>query len=446
MKGRLVSANPVEGERFYLRLRLSHITGPTFFEDLYSFNGLLHPTFRKASLERGLIENVDNLSQCLGEASLFQFPAALRRLFATMLIYCEPRDVRSYGMTTMIHLWKIICANVKSMGKSLDDFDLPMVDANSNFQSGEFREVQEECSIVVEDEHLRARDSLNSDQKYAYDEIMRHVDKDCPGVFFIDGPGETRKTILYKALLANIRSRGLIALATASSGVVANNMPGGRTAHSRFKIPLNLDNNSMCNIKKQSGAAQLIRDAKIIIWDEASMAKRQAVEALDRTMQDIIGVALSFGGKIMVLGGDFRQVLPVMRRGTQAQIVDSSLRTSPLWAMIKKIRLTLNMGARTDTWFSEFLLRIGDGDEEAVDESFICIPDDMTIPYIDKGKSKDALIDIIFPYLQINGADSDYIISRAILSTKNENVDEINDQLIGKFSGDEKIYYSFNEA
>ena len=147
---------------------------------------------------------------------------------------------------------------------------------------------------------------------------MKHVDNDCPGVFFIDGPGGTGKTFLYKALLANVRSRGLIALATASSGVAANNMPGGRIAHSRFKIPLNLDTNSVCNIKKQSGTAQLLRDVKIIIWDEASMAKRQVVEAFDRTMQDITWVKFPFGGKIMVMGGDFRQVLPVVKRGTQA--------------------------------------------------------------------------------------------------------------------------------
>ncbi|XP_024965084.1 ATP-dependent DNA helicase PIF4-like [Cynara cardunculus var. scolymus] len=167
------------------------------------------------------------------------------------------------------------------MGKSLDDFDLPMVGANANFQSKEFREVQEEGSIVVEEEHLRTRDSLNFDKKYAYDETMRHVDDDCPRVFFIDGPGGTGKTFLYKALFANIHSHGLIALPTASSGVAANNMLGGGTTHSRFRIPLNLDNNSMCNIKKQSGAAQLIRDAKIIIWDEASITKRQAVESLN---------------------------------------------------------------------------------------------------------------------------------------------------------------------
>ncbi|KAK9072159.1 hypothetical protein SSX86_008591 [Deinandra increscens subsp. villosa] len=123
---------------------------------------------------------------------------------------------------------------------------------------------------------------------------------------------------LYQALLAEIPSRGLIALATTSSGAAANNFPGGRTAHSRFKIPIKLENNSMCNINKQSGAAEVIRSCKIIIWDEASMAKRQAIEVVSRTLQDIIGVRLPFGAKIMVMGGDFRQVLLVVKRGTRA--------------------------------------------------------------------------------------------------------------------------------
>lgn len=48
--------------------------------------------------------------------------------------------------------------------------------------------------------------------------------------------------------------------------------------------------------------------------------------------------------------------------------------------------------------------------------------------------------------MHINGGSSDYIISRAILSTKNENVDEINDQLIDRFIGEQRVYYSFDEA
>nr|GEW37624.1 hypothetical protein [Tanacetum cinerariifolium] len=284
------------------------------------------------------------------------------RLFATLLIFCEPGDVR----------------------KSWDD-------------------------------HY---ESFSEDYRDAYDEILRHVDKDIPGVFFIDGPGGTRKTFLYKGLLAKVRSRGLIVLATASSGAAANNI----------------------------GTAKLLRAAKLIIWDEASMAKRQAVKALDRSMQNITGTRLPFGEKIMVLGGDFRQVLPVVRRETRAQIVDSILQMSLLWFVIKKIRLTLTMRAKIDSWFSDFLLRVGNGYEEMVDENYIRIPDDMTIPYNNMARSKEELINAIFPSLQVNENSSDFIISRAILSTKNEHVDELNDKLIDRFRGDEKIYYSFDAA
>ncbi|KAL4563839.1 hypothetical protein LXL04_027887 [Taraxacum kok-saghyz] len=239
----------------------------------------------------------------LGRGLIVQFPIALRRLFATILVFCDPGDVRKlwddhyHDMSedymrqneNVERVQNMVLTNInlylESMGKSIDDFDLPAINRDVDLQSGGFREVQEESSIVVKDEHLRAQDFLNTKQKYAYDEIMRHFRTNCPGVFFIDGPGGTGKTYLYKALLANVRKCGHIALATASS---------------------------VCNVKKQSGTAQLLRIAKLIIWDEASMAKRQAVEAFDRTMQDITGVTLPFGGKIMVMGGDFRQVLPVV--------------------------------------------------------------------------------------------------------------------------------------
>nr|KAJ0221249.1 hypothetical protein LSAT_V11C200076280 [Lactuca sativa] len=54
-------------------------------------------------------------------------------------------------------------------------------------------------------------------------------------------------------------------------------------------------------------------------------------------------------------------------------------RKSPIWHSIRKLWLTINMRALTDSWFSGFLLQISDGVEETTDESFICIPDDMFI-------------------------------------------------------------------
>jgi Rad3-related DNA helicase len=85
-------------------------------------------------------------------------------------------------------------------------------------------------------------DTLNEEQRVAYDDIMSSVDTDDGGLFFVDGPSGTGKTYLYRALLATIRSQKKIAVATATSGVATSIMPGGRTAHSRFKIPLTIDN------------------------------------------------------------------------------------------------------------------------------------------------------------------------------------------------------------
>ena len=136
----------------------------------------------------------------------------------------------------------------------------------------------------------------------------------------------------------------------------------------------------------------------------------------------------------------------VVRRGTRVQIVDSSLRMSLLWPSIKKKKLTRNMRALLDPYFSEYLLRVGDGTEESLEGDLIHIPEELVIPYTTEGESKQRLIESIFPSLQLNGGLSEYIISRAILSTRNEYVDELNQQMIDIFSGDEIIYYSFDKA
>jgi hypothetical protein len=91
--GRIVSALPAEGERFYLRLLLNHVTGATSFADLRTVDGDILPSFREAAQRRGLLEADDTIDECLNEAALYQMPSALRRLFATILVYCEPNDV-----------------------------------------------------------------------------------------------------------------------------------------------------------------------------------------------------------------------------------------------------------------------------------------------------------------------------------------------------------------
>lgn len=116
-------------------------------------------------------------------------------------------------------------------------------------------------------------------------------------------------------MLVTVRSKGFVALAIVSSGVAASILSGGRTTHSHFKIPIDIYENIGCNISKQSSLARLIRNAKLIVWDEASMAKKNMIEALDALLRDIMDVDTMFGGKVVVFGGDFRQTLPVVRNG-----------------------------------------------------------------------------------------------------------------------------------
>ncbi|GBP66695.1 hypothetical protein EVAR_79050_1 [Eumeta japonica] len=105
----------------------------------------------------------------------------------------------------------------------------------------------------------------------------------------LDAPGGTGKTFVISLILAEIRSNNGIALAVASSGIAATLLDGGRTAHSVFKLPLNIQNNpdAVCNIKKQSSMATVLKRCKLIIWDECTMAHKHSLEALNRTLKDI---------------------------------------------------------------------------------------------------------------------------------------------------------------
>ena len=176
------------------------------------------------------------------------------------------------------------------------------------------------------------------------------------------------------------------------------------------------------------------------------MIKKEAFESLDRNLQDIMNCNSLFGGQIMVFGGDFRQVLPVLKKGTRDEIVAASLRRSYLWPLMRKLKLTQNMRASADPSFSNFLLTIGDGKEKTVINDSICLPDDISLNYVDDERSRNELIDTIFPSIHVHGCTTKYITNRAILTTKNVLVDGLNNELIGKFPGEEVDYYSYDSA
>jgi len=154
--------------------------------------------------------------------------------------------------------------------------------------------------------------------------------------------------------MTTLRNRGKIVLATASSGIAATLLLGGRTAHFRFNLPLDVQPNSFCNIKKQKDLAKIIRVAATIIWDEAPMTDKYYLEALDRTLKDIFDCDAPFGGKVMIMGGDFRQVLPVIQKGSKAQMISTCIIRSYLWANTKVLHLVQNKRSMNDPEFAQF--------------------------------------------------------------------------------------------
>ena len=464
MIGRIVTVHPTEGERYYLRLPLNHIKCATSFDDLKIFNDVKVESFRESARLYGLLDSDNTLEECLQEASIYQMPYTLRRLFATILVYCRPTNPRNLwekfevSMSEDYHRSGFNFVNarlkvlehihfvVESMGNNINDYHLVDYDIILNEDERCIKEINDELGITVSESDLSLKLSLTSKQKYAYDRILEKVFMQQSASFFIDGPGGTGKTYLYKAILATLRSKGMIALATASSGVAASVLPGGRTAHSRFKIPLAIEKNMACSVSKQSGLAKLLQHAKLIIWDEAPMSHRLAIEALDGMLQDINDSKQLFGGKVVVFGGDFRQVLPVVQKGRKEEIIDATIVKSYLWPLLTKISLTENMRARFDPYFSDFLLRVGDGKEPTTDAEKIKIPASMIIPYKEDNISLKALIDVTFPNLNDYYENIDTMTNRAILTPKNDYVDDINALLIEQFPGDAVTYYSFDET
>ncbi|KAL6143230.1 hypothetical protein ACLB2K_053925 [Fragaria x ananassa] len=463
--GRIYSVSPLEGEKFFLRVLLNHVRGPKSFRDLLTVNRVLQQTFKEAAEKRGLLENDNNIRQCLFEATAIRMPSALRRLFVTILVYSQPTGVRrlwdefhpfmaedysnSRGMddsSVRNRVIKHLNRMLEQFDKSIRDFDLPEMTTEQEDGLRVPSCIEDEHSINVPQEDIDAIGRLNNDQMMAFNTILDAVVRRESALFFVDGPGGTGKTYLYRALLAKLRSMNHIVLATASSGIAATILPGGRTAHSRFKIPLDVkDPTSMCSIEKQSPLAQLVRDSTAIIWDETPMTNRHAFEALDRTFCDIMGVEIPFGGKIMIFGGDFRQVLPVVPKGTRSQLIEASIVKSAFWAQVRILRLRQNMRSINDPHFAEFLLRVGDGSEHVIDDEMIRLPECMVIPW-ESEQSINKIIDDVFPNLSNHVNDARYMVDRALITPLNDDVDMLNEKIIRMFPGEEITVYSFDSV
>ena len=81
-----INVLPPTSDTFYLGTLLHHVVGPESFQDVRTFEGVIHPTFKAAAIARGLLQDDAEWDLCLQEAANIRMPRQIRRLFATILL------------------------------------------------------------------------------------------------------------------------------------------------------------------------------------------------------------------------------------------------------------------------------------------------------------------------------------------------------------------------
>ncbi len=485
---RMYKAHPSQGPRYYLRLCLLHQIGCKKYDDIRTVVddnqvAVTYETFREACEAMGLLKDDEEWKICLQEASESSAPNLVYNLFLTILTQCQPDNPA--------RLWEEfkneICerffkkkgySNITATEEEVDECtemglcqikkDLALLTPErSNLHYGlpepenyEFHGIprvilreqnydQEEQKRIVQVDRAK----LNHGQKKVFETLLKRIynpNRSDGYLAFIDAPGGTGKTFVLNTLMSHIRGEGDIALASAFCGVAALLLEGGCTVHKRFDVKPNMQKCDMFTIKKGTALAELMKMTKVIVIDEAPMMNRDILEKIDATLRDILEEPdKQFGGLAVILAGDFRQILPVVKhlRNNRA-VVQHTLKKSHLWENVESFELTENMRVflkKGDPAFAEFILKVGNQltedslENEDIkkyeDEEYIKLPSSMT----SGANDLDGFIQEMFPNikqgLRKRDVDEGRMDMISVLTPKNVDMHHINEKCIQQMPG-----------
>ena len=455
-------------ERYYLRMLLLNVRGATSFEYLRTVpghnNNLPFETFREAASAWGLLVDDREHESCLEEASRSNSPSSFRYLFIFLLSLGTLRDPKSLydkykaflmeGLDSRFHghltVDDIECALFIELHRLSQLFGF-------EFSSLPWAVRPQNCPedmdalidrVDLESMRLCGRENfevhMNRDQRA----IVEAVESGTHRLIFIHGHAGTGKTFVYNTLYQRLVGAGKKVLCVAYSGIAASLLPKGQTAHSAFKLKLNMtDDDYASTLRMQSKQAQKLRELDFIIWDEISMVPKFALKAVDQLFRDLTGLDVPFGGKCVIVGGDFGQTLPVVKNGSRNDIVNTSVKKYEHWHLFTKFSLSINVRC-TDPEYNRFLHSLAAGElgtfsDQQNGEKEIPIDARFLFP----GSDVNSFIDHFFTPAVLQ-SDTDKA-KTAILAPTNRQVADINNEILSRLEvqpNDEKVYPSFDEV
>jgi hypothetical protein len=265
---------------------------------------------------------------------------------------------------------------------------------------------------------------------------------------YIDGPGGTGKTYTYETLCHLFRANGIKYKTSSYMGIAASLMLDGRTMHKNFALPFDLDKDSSPSATMNNKAGKELIETDVFIIDEISMVPKYALECIDRKLKELMENDSPFGGKIMIIGGDFRQILPVRKRAGRNDLVSLSVTQSNLWKQFKVFRLKKNQrvltGANDETVmqdredFADWLLKVGNGEIPVNENEYMDIPDHVIV--------ENDLIEETFGEF-IGKNDLEGMSNRVILTTTNDRAHDFNEKILNLLPDqDVKTYLSIDKV
>lgn len=433
--GRTFSVSHHNQELFALRRLLDIVTGATDWIDLLTVDGHCYPSFHAACGARGMLaDDSDAIAALHAIVATNCSVTNIRREFALLLQHRVCQSAQSLfrmfvdsmcedGITSPQNCDQALLAIEDVMqegGRTLKDlgFELPAHDDNdSHLLKSHYFDKQhcvKERDAIVQD--------FSAEQKDAMDQCCAAIDQhpSLMSVFNLMSSAGTGKSKFVNGVTWHLRSQGKIVLNVAASALAASVLTSGRTAHSAFGIPIPCSSSSFCNLK--TSERQLIQASAIIFYDEISMVSMDIANAIDRTLREIMGHDVPFGGKPIVFLGDFKQLLPVV----PGSKTDNTVKNCDWWKDCKTFKFTHNYRAHLNPEYSQFLDDVGNGRIS-----------DIAVPASSLENSMEALVRSVY------GEDMAEVprTKNLILALTLEACDKVNNYCLEKLNGTTAIHY-----